>query len=95
MAGKVGQAFQFNGNNTSEVLVNDSPSLKPTTGLTIDAWINPTTASGDVMHKGCFGSGNCQSFGLLFIPDRQIVFRIGNSTTFDGLGSVSLVPLNS
>ena len=68
VTGKVGQAFQFNGNNMSEVSVNDSPSLKATNALTIDAWINPSAATGDVMYKGCFGSGNCQPYGLLFIP---------------------------
>ena len=41
--GKVGKAFNF---NQRFVLVPDSPSLRPTNGLTIEAWINPTTISG-------------------------------------------------
>ncbi|MDQ6860382.1 MAG: plastocyanin/azurin family copper-binding protein [Verrucomicrobiota bacterium] len=44
-AGKVGQAFSFNG-TTSDVLVADSAALQPTTQITIDAWVFPNAAAG-------------------------------------------------
>ena len=41
-AGKFGKALSFNGTN-SWVTVNSSPSLDLTTGMTVEAWVNPTT----------------------------------------------------
>ena len=42
--GKYGSALSFNGTN-SIVSVNDSNSLDLTTGMTIEAWVKPTTLS--------------------------------------------------
>lgn len=42
--GKFGSALSFNGTN-SWVTVNDSPSLDLTSGMTLEAWVNPTTLS--------------------------------------------------
>src|SRR5207253_6264231 len=44
-AGKVGQAFSFDGNGDS-VAIPDAPSLNPTTQLSLEAWVNPTGDSG-------------------------------------------------
>ena len=44
-AGKFGKALSFNG-TTSWVTVNDSPSLHLSTGMTIEAWVNPATTGG-------------------------------------------------
>jgi hypothetical protein len=41
-AGRFGGALSFNGSNTW-VAVNDSASLDLTTGMTLEAWANPTT----------------------------------------------------
>jgi hypothetical protein len=41
--GKVGQTFSFNGGN--EVDVPDAPSLNPTTQITLEAWVYPTSNS--------------------------------------------------
>ncbi|HZI33875.1 MAG TPA: LamG-like jellyroll fold domain-containing protein, partial [Candidatus Binatia bacterium] len=43
--GEVGQAFSLNGSN-QDVFIGDPNSLKMTTGITIDAWINPTSMPG-------------------------------------------------
>jgi fibronectin type 3 domain-containing protein len=43
-AGKFGNALSFNGTNAS-VTVADSNSLDLTTGMTIEAWVNPTTVN--------------------------------------------------
>jgi hypothetical protein len=44
-AGKFGNALSFNGSNAS-VTVADSNSLDLTTGMTIEAWVNPTSVTG-------------------------------------------------
>src|SRR5262245_54326299 len=50
--GRFGKALSFDGVNDL-VTINDTPSLHLTTGMTIEAWIYPTTSSGvrDVLMK--------------------------------------------
>src|SRR6476661_10277588 len=43
-AGKFGSALSFNGTN-SWVTVADSASLRLTTGMTLEAWVNPRSTS--------------------------------------------------
>src|SRR5207244_6598545 len=43
-AGKFGSALSFNG-SSSWVTVADANALDLTTGLTLEAWVNPTTAT--------------------------------------------------
>src|SRR4029077_12775157 len=43
--GEVGQAFSFNGSN-QDVAIGNPANLKLTTGLTVDAWINPSSVNG-------------------------------------------------
>src|SRR6516162_5197923 len=53
-AGKFGKALQFNG-TSARVNVPDAASLHLTTGLTLEAWVNPSTVSNvwrDVIYKG-------------------------------------------
>jgi hypothetical protein len=52
--GKYGSALVFNG-STSLVTVNDSASLHLSTGMTLEAWVNPVLASSawsDLIYKG-------------------------------------------
>ena len=51
-AGTFGDALSFNGSN-SLVTIPDSPSLNLTSGMTIEAWVNPAALSGwrDVLLK--------------------------------------------
>ena len=42
--GKYGRALSFNG-FSSEVVVNDSASLRLSTGMTLSAWVNPSTVT--------------------------------------------------
>ncbi len=44
-AGKYGKALSFNGKN-SWVTINDAPSLHLTNGMTLEAWVNPTSRTG-------------------------------------------------
>jgi hypothetical protein len=59
--GKVGSSFGFNGVN-AHVAVPDSPSLRFTDAITIDLWINPSTATqtygAGVVAKTAFGFGD-------------------------------------
>ena len=51
--GKYGNALAFNGTNAL-VTINDSASLHLTTGMTLEAWVNPTATSDnwrDVIYK--------------------------------------------
>jgi hypothetical protein len=63
-AGKVGQAFSFDG--TGQVLVNDAPSLDLTSAVSLEAWINPSTLAfrngfGAVIAKSATGCGTTDS----------------------------------
>src|SRR5262249_10842135 len=52
--GKYGKALQFNG-SSSLVTIPDAASLHLTSGLTLEAWVNPSTVSSagrDVIYKG-------------------------------------------
>jgi chitodextrinase/nitrogen fixation protein FixH len=53
-AGKFGKALVFNG-ATSLVTIPDSPTLRLTTGMTLEAWVNPSvvnTGWKDIVYKG-------------------------------------------
>ena len=53
-SGRFGDALSFNG-TSSRVDIADSPSLRLTTGMTLEAWINPSVVNGawrDVIYKG-------------------------------------------
>ena len=53
-SGKYGDALVFNGTN-ARVNINDSASLHLTTGMTLEAWVNPSTVNSnwrDVIYKG-------------------------------------------
>ena len=53
-SGKFGKALVFNGSNTM-VTIPDSPSLRLTSGMTLEAWVNPpvnNTGWKDIVYKG-------------------------------------------
>jgi hypothetical protein len=52
-SGKYGSALSFNGTN-AQVVINDSASLHLTTAVTLEAWVNPSSAPTgwqDVLYK--------------------------------------------
>jgi fibronectin type 3 domain-containing protein len=70
-SGKYGNALVFNG-RSSIVTINDSPSLHLTTGMTVEAWVNPTALQGaawiDVIYK------------------QTDIYQLAASSTIDGEG---------
>jgi len=53
-AGRYGASLSFDG-NTAKLVVPDNPSLRLTTALTLEAWVNPSVVSSgwrDVIYKG-------------------------------------------
>ena len=54
LAGKYGRALVFNGTNAL-VTISDAPSLRLTSAMTLEAWVNPQTTTNiwrDVIYKG-------------------------------------------
>src|SRR5207245_941912 len=52
--GKYGRALVFNG-TSARVTINNSASLQLTTGMTLEAWVKPSTVNSawrDVIYKG-------------------------------------------
>lgn len=97
--GNVGQGFQFSGTAQNQVLIPDSPSLRPTTAITFDAWINPSSAGTGfqtVLFKGSTGSSAGQPYSLFLSgATHNIVARIGNDSTFEAFSSLAGIPANT
>ncbi len=88
-AGKVGQAFSFNG-TTDYVSVPDNANLYPQAGsFTVDAWIRTTKATGFqviITHYEC--AGNCPSNSAnsvydLYVHDDKLEGEIRDTTGAD------------
>jgi hypothetical protein len=102
---KVGHGFNF---AQRYVLVPDSPSLRPTNGLTIEAWINPSsgiltlTPPHTIFAKADAPSGlgpqlTTFSYFLGTTNNGRIIFRVSPSGTATGSASLSTsqaVPTN-
>lgn len=93
-AGKVGQAFEFDG-LTGYVLVADNPSLRVTNGLTIEAWIYPTSlgAAHNIVSKWAVQDLLQACYTTALLPDGRISLAV--SSTGDGLIVVSTTSTNS
>jgi len=50
--GKIGQAFDFDGNNRQRVSIPDSPDFVLTRALTIAGWIYPRQSGGIIFFRG-------------------------------------------
>ncbi|MBB4935992.1 hypothetical protein FHR32_000297 [Streptosporangium album] len=70
-AGKFGKALSFNG-TTSMVTIGDAPSLRLTSGMTLSAWVKPTSVTGwrTVAMKD-LSSGDGAPYGL-YASDRDV-----------------------
>ena len=93
-----GRPFNSTATRKRVATVADSQSLRPLNAITIDAWINPSSASTSfqgVLFKGSTGSAGGQPYSLFVNgANHQVVVRIGNDSTFDALGSNAGLPAN-
>jgi glucose/arabinose dehydrogenase/chitodextrinase len=85
-AGKFGNALLFNGVNAL-VTIADSPSLRLTTGMTLEAWVNPVTvdrAWRDVIYKAN------DNYYLEATSTRNPAAPVGGGTFGETWGSAAL-----
>jgi hypothetical protein len=79
VAGVVHSAFSFGGTIDSFIEVADAPDLNPATGITIDAWVNPTSGTGRIIDKiTAFGADGY----LLDLQGGQVRFDVGGDMLF-------------
>ena len=57
-SGKHGGALEFDG--TAKVTIADAPSLRLTTGMTLEAWVYPTSTSSGCSWKGVSTRTRCR-----------------------------------
>jgi hypothetical protein len=91
--GKYGSALQFNGGN-AKVSIPDAASLRLTTGMTLEAWVNPSAVTSlwrDVIYKGNDNYYLMATTNLDGLPAGGGTFA---GTTISLLGT-SLLPLNT
>ena len=97
--GHVGQAFQFDGVD-DHVRVNDWAGLHLTNGMTIEAWIYPTSQGNHhiiVAKWDLFPGVNQRSFSLSLVPSGQLSLGLssnGYDSISAGAASTNVVPLN-
>ncbi|MFD9941529.1 LamG-like jellyroll fold domain-containing protein [Nonomuraea sp. NPDC059023] len=88
--GKYGKALSFNG-SSSWVTVADSPSLRLTSGMTLEAWIRPATTTGwRTIAMKQFGSDLAYSLDLNDRAHSTI-----HTTSERGLYGTASLPLNT
>ena len=83
-AGKYGNALVFNGTN-SWVMINDSVSLNLTTGMTLEAWVNPFV----IPPANCTSSPNCYWMDVVFKDvDRYYIEASSNQNQTPEAGGI-------
>jgi hypothetical protein len=92
-AGKYGSALSFNG-TSSWVTVADAASLHLTTGMTIEAWVNPASGSGwrCVVLKEASGG---LAYALYSANNASRPSGFVHTSTDVGVNGTSAVPLNT
>jgi hypothetical protein len=83
--GEVGQAFNFNG-TSAYVQVADSPNLRFTTAMTIEAWVYVRTSGGSFREIASKweGGSNQRSYVFDIYPDGRAEFAVNS----DGVSSI-------
>jgi hypothetical protein len=90
-AGKFGSALSFDG-TTSWVTIADSASLHLTTGMTLEAWVNPTALSGwrSALLKEITGGLTWGLYANNNTPNPAVTVRIGTDQTASGTAALAL-----
>jgi hypothetical protein len=94
VAGKYGSALAFNGAST-RVTIPDASSLRLTTAMTLEAWVNPSITSSvwrDVIYKGDDNYYLTAASTVNGVP--AVGATLGSSGSSNVFGSVAL-PVNS
>jgi hypothetical protein len=96
VSGKHGGALSLDGVD-DWVAVADSASLDLTTGMTLEAWVNPATLSGwrTVVMKENPGGLAYVLYGHDSVPKPATYVRIVGRSTSDGTGGSAALPLNA
>ncbi|MEZ7129487.1 LamG-like jellyroll fold domain-containing protein [Nonomuraea sp. AD125B] len=92
-SGRYGSALSFNG-TSSWITIPDAPSLRLTTGMTVEAWIRPTTVTGwrtVVMKQHASGEAYTLTAGSDTNRPHTAIF----TTTPADIGAPSQLPLNT
>ncbi|WP_187414995.1 LamG-like jellyroll fold domain-containing protein [Nonomuraea sp. PA05] len=92
-SGKYGPALSFNG-TSSWVTVNDAPSLRLTTGMTLEAWVNPANVTSwrTVIMKQYTGD---LAYVLSAGSDSNRPHTVIHTTGEVGTGGTASLPLNT
>ena len=93
-AGKYGDALVFNGTNAL-VTVTDSPSLHLTTGMTLEAWVNPSKVGSnweDAIYKGDSDHDNyyLEAYSPSAFANHPVVGIVVGSTNYEAVGTAAL-----
>ena len=99
LPGESGQAFYFNGLN-QYAIVPDAPSLDPTNGLTIEAWVYPLVPADNpltLVAKDGVTTNRQYLLNIVSLPQGQSVFRVhvGTQSGFVTLTGNQVVSLNT
>ncbi|WP_206641957.1 LamG-like jellyroll fold domain-containing protein [Nonomuraea polychroma] len=92
-SGKYGKALSFNG-FSSWVTVNDAPSLRLTTGMTLEAWVRPTTVDSwrtVIMKQHTGGLAYVLSAGSDTDRPHTVIHTAGEAD----IGGTASLPLNT
>lgn len=76
--GKVGQAFDFDG-QTSFIEIANNPNLNPTGSFTIECWIYPRADQASLLFSKWNGNGNNMCYNFQAGPNRGLGFAITDS----------------
>ena len=92
-AGRFGAALSFNG-TSSWVTVADAASVRLTTGMTIEAWVNPASSTGwrSVVLKE---TGGGLAYALYAANNASLPAGYIHTSTDVGLNGTTATPLNS
>ena len=96
-AGRFGNALSFNGTNAL-VTINDSNSLDLTTGMTLEAWVQPSVSNGlwrtAILKERPGGLAYSLYAGLPSGPPASYITRTGTSSDV-GVDGTTALPLNT
>jgi RHS repeat-associated protein len=100
-SGFIGGGGSFNGSSSQYIALPNSSSLKPTTALTLEAWVNPFSASGfnkifDLDYRGD-GSWNPPyfSYSLTLTNNPQPTFFVSSNGSVSGVTAGAQLPLSA